>query len=150
MRVQSLASLCGLRIWHCHGLGLRSGVAEGVAVGVAMGVAVAQAENKDKTTSMEIYKCRKKGTDKQKEANKIFKRKKPSNGTITTTKKIVTPLPFIKAAGGGRVVCLPAPPSAERTPWTSVYTRPSLKWGQGRSPPPWVVVRIKWARVCNP
>ena len=62
-RVQSLASISGLRIWHCHKLWHRSWMRLGS--GIAVAVVSAGSCSSDSTPSLEISTCHRCGPKKQ-------------------------------------------------------------------------------------
>ena len=70
-RVQSLVSLSGLRIWHCHELSCRLQTRPGSPVAVA--VAEAGSYSSDSTPSLEIsigHRCSPKKTEKKRKKKK--------------------------------------------------------------------------------
>ena len=69
-RVWSLASLNGLRIWHCYELWFRSQTQ--LWSGIAMAVAQASSYNSDSTRSLGISVCRKCGLKKIKKNQEEF------------------------------------------------------------------------------
>ena len=83
MQVQSLASLSGLRIWHCCELWCRLPMC--LRSGIAVAVAVASSCSSNLTPSLGISKCHGSGPEKKKKRGRSFICRLKNRGTMSAS-----------------------------------------------------------------